>query len=253
MPVRLARAISLLGYCSRREAERLIAAGAVTVDGQLISNPATLVDPKRAHIVMAGKPLVGAARRTYLALHKPRGVVSTVRDPHATRTVVQLVPDAARLFPVGRLDKDSEGLLILTDDGSFANAVTHPRYEVEKEYLALVDRAPSPEALHHLSEGLPLDARLAKGRARLVRREAQGAWVSVTLHEGRKRQVRRMLEAVGHPVRRLIRTRIGPSLRLRRSWRSLGTTRCAPDRRVRNCTSCRRQAGWAPRRATTGR
>ncbi len=143
---------------------------------------------------------------TYL-LNKPRGVVTTASDPQGRPTVVQLVPHEPRVFPVGRLDADTEGLLLLTNDGDLAHRLTHPSFGVEKEYLAEVEGNPTPAALRRLREGVDLeDGRTAPARASLV---APGA-VRLVIHEGRNRQVRRMCEAVGHPVRRLVRTRIGP-------------------------------------------
>ena len=143
---------------------------------------------------------------TYL-LNKPRGVVSTASDPQGRPTVVALVPAEPRVFPVGRLDSDTEGLLLLTNDGDLAHRLTHPSFGVDKEYLAQVEGNPSPAVLRRLREGVDLDdGRTAPAKATLV---APGV-IGLVIHEGRNRQVRRMLEAVGHPVRRLVRTRIGP-------------------------------------------
>jgi cytidylate kinase len=201
----------MLGAASRRDAERLIAAGRVHVDGQRVGDPAFLVYPDRVTISLDGKAVEPRGRLRYVALHKPPGVVSTVRDPHAGRTVTALVPGEVRLYPVGRLDKDSEGLILLTNDGDFANVVAHPRYGVEKEYRALLRNRPSREALDHLRRGVTIDGELARPVTVDVERQARdGAWVRLVLREGRKREVRRMLEAVHHPVLRLIRTRIGP-------------------------------------------
>lgn len=213
--MRIARALAMVGTRSRRESERLVSAGWVTVNGADVTDLATLVDPSRDTIAVNGVPLHEPAPFAYYALHKPRGVVSTVRDPHATHTVVQLVPSEARLYPVGRLDKDSEGLLLLTNDGDFANAVTHPRYEVEKEYQALVAPPPSANGLEQLRAGVSLDGRLVAPRAIGVRAAPEGTWVRVILHEGQKREVRRLLRVIGLTVRRLVRTRIG-SVRLGR-------------------------------------
>jgi 23S rRNA pseudouridine2605 synthase len=199
------------GAASRRDAERLIAEGRVQVDGQRVGDPAFLVYPDRVTLTLDGKVLEPHRRLRYVALHKPPGVVSTVRDPHAKRTVTALVESETRLYPVGRLDKDSEGLILLTNDGDFANVVTHPRYGVEKEYRAMVRNRPPREALERLRRGVMIDGELARAVTVDVERQGrEGAWVRLVLREGRKREVRRMLDAVQHPVLRLIRTRIGP-------------------------------------------
>jgi 23S rRNA pseudouridine2605 synthase len=160
-------------------------------------------------------------------LYKPRGVVATVSDPEGRRTVVELVPSSARLFPVGRLDYDSEGLLLLTDDGKLTVTLTHPRHEVEKEYFALVDEPPSEAALERMRTGIVLDGRkTAPAHVERSREGSGGYWLRVVMREGRNRQVRRMIEAVGGNVLRLVRTRIGP-LRLDDldpgEWRELTT------------------------------
>jgi len=209
--MRVARALSMLGRASRREAERMIADGRVAVNNERVVDPATLVRLVHDQLTVDGERVGAAPRRVYLALHKPAGFVSTVRDPHAERTVMQLVPAEQRLYPVGRLDKESEGLIILTNDGELANAITHPRYEIEKEYRALVDREPARKTLERLRRGILLDGvSTAPAEISFERTEPGGVWLRLVLREGRNHEVRRMLEAIGHPVRRLIRTRIGP-------------------------------------------
>ncbi len=199
------------GIASRRAAEQLISAGRVEVNGRVVTRLGTTVDPARDQVRVDGRPVGRAERLVYYALHKPPGVVSAARDPRGRPTVTQLVPAAERIFPVGRLDADSEGLLLLTNDGPLALRLTHPRYQLEKEYHALVDGVPSPEALRRLAAGVLLDDGLtAPAAARLLRVVDGRAWVAVVLREGRKRQVRRMLATVGHQVRRLIRVRVGP-------------------------------------------
>jgi cytidylate kinase len=220
----------MLGHSSRREAERLVAEGRVEVNGRRVTEVATLVTIGQDTIVVDNERLEDSGRRQYIALNKPRGVVTSVRDPHAERTVVQLVPCEDRLFPVGRLDSDSEGLILLTNDGAFANRVAHPRYRTEKEYLALVAEAPSANALRQVRQGVLVDGQRMRPLAVGVTSAAvpgtnvhagkrgptrnpddtKGVWVRVVLHEGRNREVRRMLAAVGHQVLRLVRTRIGP-------------------------------------------
>jgi 23S rRNA pseudouridine2605 synthase len=209
--MRIARALAMIGIASRRDAERLVIAGRVRVDGQLVRDPAFSIYPDQVQLSLDGKVVEKLQEYRYVALNKPVGVVSTVRDPHATRTVMDLVERDARLYPVGRLDKDSEGLILLTNDGSFANIVTHPRYGVEKEYRALVRQRPTREALERLQRGVMLDGESARAiQADMERQSRDGTWVRLVLKEGRKREVRRMLEAVGHPVLRLVRTRVGP-------------------------------------------
>lgn len=226
---RLQKLIAARGIASRREAEALIVTGRVLVDGR----PARLgerVDPDRAVVTVDGRPLPPPVPRIYLACHKPPGVTSTVRDPHAARTVVDLVPaplrpPVGRLFPVGRLDRESEGLILLTTDGGWAARILHPRYGLEREYLVAVDRPLSEAVRRRLTEGVelaegharflslrPADPRLV---ARIVDLLATPPpddliWYQGVLLTGWKRQVRRMLASVDRPVRRLVRIRIGP-------------------------------------------
>ena len=207
--MRLAKFLAHAGVASRRRAEDVIAAGRVRVDGEVVEDPARAVEPGD-DVRVDGRPVHVAETPLVYVLHKPAGVVSTAHDTHGRRTVVDLVkaPGGARLYPVGRLDADTTGLLLLTNDGELANHLTHPRYEVPKTYRATVRHPPvSPEALERLRDGVELDdGRTLPARVRLVRPGV----VELELREGRKRQVRRMLEAVGHPVRELTRVRFGP-------------------------------------------
>jgi 23S rRNA pseudouridine2605 synthase len=165
------------------------------------------VDPETARVEVDGVPAPVRPGLVYYLLNKPLGVVATASDPHGRPTVVGLVPPEPRVFPVGRLDADTEGLLLLTNDGDLAHRLAHPSYGIEKEYLAEVEGRPSAGALRRLRTGVDLDdGRTAPARASLV----QERGVRLVIHEGRNRQVRRMCEAVGHPVRRLVRVRIGP-------------------------------------------
>jgi 23S rRNA pseudouridine2605 synthase len=204
--VRLAKFLAHAGVASRRAAEGLIAEGRVTVAGEVVTNPATDVDAGSA-VAVDGRPVEPEPREVH-ALNKPAGVVSTARDTHGRRTVVQLVRSRRRLYPVGRLDADSTGLILLTNDGELADLLTHPRYGVEKVYRARVQPGRlSPKAIKALREGVELDGgRTAPARVRQV---APGV-VEITLREGRKRQVRRMCEAVGHRVVELERVAFGP-------------------------------------------
>ncbi len=205
--MRLAKYLAAAGVASRRAAEELITARRVTVDGTVVDDPARDVDGARA-VAVDGRVVTIERVRVVYAVNKPAGVVSTARDPQKRPTVVSLVPDSLRLYPVGRLDIDTTGLILLTNDGELAHRLTHPRFEVEKTYRATVARPPvRKHALAALRDGVELeDGRSAPARVRLLAADT----IELTLHEGRKRQVRRMCEAVGHPVRRLERVAFGP-------------------------------------------
>jgi 23S rRNA pseudouridine2605 synthase len=223
---RLQKVLARAGIGSRRACEELIAAGRVTVDGE----PARLgrrVHPDVDRVELDGVPVVVRDDLVYYLLNKPTGHVTTAHDPQGRRTVLGLVPGEPRVFPVGRLDYDTEGLLILTNDGELTQLLTHPRHGVAKTYLAEVEGSPSPAEVRALREGVELDdGRTAPAAVSVVQDRGDQAAVELTIHEGRNRQVRRMCEAVGHPVRRLVRTRIGPlgDRRLRPGeWRALTT------------------------------
>jgi 23S rRNA pseudouridine2605 synthase len=203
---RLQKVLAQAGIGSRRRCEELIEAGNVTVNGE-IAVLGRRVDPDHDLIEVDGAAIGVRPGSVYYLLNKPLGVITTADDPQGRRTVVDLVPPEPRVFPVGRLDGDTEGLLLLTNDGELTHRLTHPSFGVDKEYLAHVDGSPSRGALRMLRDGVELDdGRTAPASASLV---GDGV-VKLVIHEGRNRQVRRMCEAVGHPVRRLVRTRIGP-------------------------------------------
>ncbi len=205
--MRLAKYLAHAGVASRRAAERLIADGRVTVGWEVVRDPARDVGDD-SDVAYDGEPLRGEEPRVAYALHKPAGVVSTAHDTHGRPTVTDLVPGERRLYPVGRLDADSTGLILLTNDGELANRLTHPRFEVDKAYRARVGGGPiSERALRALRAGITLDDG-PTAPARVRRLDAHT--LELTIHEGRKRQVRRMCEAVGHPVRELARVRFGP-------------------------------------------
>ena len=209
--MRLAKYLAHSGVASRRAAERLIAGGRVSVDGEVVTDPARDVDDSSS--VRFDGEAVGPEAREVYAVNKPAGVVSTARDTHGRRTVVSLVPSERRLYPVGRLDVDTTGLILLTNDGELANQLTHPRYEVPKTYVVTVEPGRVAErSLRALREGVELDDGVTSPAS--VRQVRFGV-VEVTISEGRKRQVRRMLEAVGHRVVALERVAFGP-LRLER-------------------------------------
>jgi 23S rRNA pseudouridine2605 synthase len=208
---RLQRTLARAGLGSRRSAEELIASGAVTVNGR-VATLGDRVDPASDEIRVRGARISTDPALRYLALHKPSGVTTTMRDPHARSDLRPFLPsEGPRVFPVGRLDRETEGLLLLTNDGELANHLTHPRHAVEKEYLAEVEGIPSERLLARLRRGVDLEDGPARAvAARAVGRSADRAAVRLVMVEGRKREVRRMLAAVGLPVRRLVRVRVGP-------------------------------------------
>jgi 23S rRNA pseudouridine2605 synthase len=203
---RLQKVLAQAGLGSRRACEELIAAGRVTVNGE-VATLGSRADPEVDAIEVDGARIGVRQGLVHYLLNKPAGVVTTASDPQGRPTVVGLVPAEPRVYPVGRLDADTEGLLVLTNDGELAHRLTHPSFGVDKEYLADVTGTPSRGALRRLREGVELeDGPTAPARVSLVGDHT----LRITIHEGRNRQVRRMCEAVGHPVRRLVRVRIGP-------------------------------------------
>jgi 23S rRNA pseudouridine2605 synthase len=199
------------GIASRRAAEALIEAGRVTVNGRQVRTPGTRVRARRDRIQVDGKRVATPERRRYYVLYKPRGVVSTTKDTHARRTVVDLVRSGSRLFPVGRLDAASEGLLLLTNDGDVAQRMLHPSFEVERTYRASVDGRVDAAALRALAGGVPIESGPARAKeVRLLEQTDERSVVEIVIVEGRRHQIRDMLRAVGHPVRRLLRVRFGP-------------------------------------------
>jgi 23S rRNA pseudouridine2605 synthase len=203
---KLQKVLAACGIASRRACEEMIRAGRVSVNGA-VASIGDRVDAGSDLICLDGVPIPTRPWLVWYLVNKPSGVVCTSADPEGRPTVLDLVPSHPRVFSVGRLDADSEGLILLTNDGELANLVTHPSHGVEKEYLVEVRGNPKPSALRMLRQGVDLDdGRSAPAKVRVV---APGV-LTLTLHEGRNRQVRRMCEAVGHPVLRLVRTRVGP-------------------------------------------
>ena len=212
--VRLHKLLARSGVASRRKCEELMLAGVVTVDGEPVTRLGTKVDPTVAVIRVSGRRLPPMSPNVYLVLNKPVGVTSTMSDPHAERTLSDLVADRPeRLFHVGRLDTDTAGLLLLTNDGEFAQRMAHPSYEVDKAYVAAVAGVVQPSTIKQLLAGVTLDdGPVTVSSARLVggRGTRDGSILELVIHEGRNRIVRRLLDHVGHPVRQLTRTGIGP-------------------------------------------
>jgi 23S rRNA pseudouridine2605 synthase len=225
---RLQKVLARAGFASRRKCEELIAQDRVTVNGE-VAVLGRRVDPNVDQIAVDGVPVVVDTTLVHWLLNKPPDYVTTASDPQGRPTVLDLVPDEPRVFPVGRLDRDSEGLLLLTNDGEFAQLLTHPSHGVEKEYFVEVEGSPSAGAVRRLREGVDLDdGRTRPAKVRVVQQSAGGtSALEIVVKEGRKRMIRRMCSAVGHPVVRLVRTRIG-SLRDQKlapgTWRSLTMT-----------------------------
>ncbi len=211
MLIRLQKALADAGVASRRAGEKLIASGRVKVNGLVVTSLGSKVDPRTDTIEVDGKAIEKAERKRYIMLNKPAGYVTTVSDPRGRKTVLDLLAGVEeRVYPVGRLDYDTEGLLLLTNDGPLTFALTHPSRGVEKRYLALVEGIPGDEALTRLKAGVILaDGPTAPARVRLLRAKEGQALLEIAIHEGRTRQIRRMCEAIGHPVLHLSRTHFG--------------------------------------------
>ena len=210
--VRLQKLLASSGVASRRRCEELMLAGRVEIDGEVVTRLGTKVDPRTAVIRVDGDRLPPVSEHVYLALHKPRGVVSTMSDPEGRRSLADLVADRPeRLFHVGRLDTDTDGLILLTNDGNLANRLAHPSHAVPKTYVVEVAGRVRPLVARRLREGIELeDGPVAADSVSIDQAEADRSMLTLTLHEGRNRIVRRMFDAVGHPVRRLTRTSVGP-------------------------------------------
>lgn len=209
MMERLQKVMARAGVASRRQCEALIQAGLVKVNGQVVTELGVKVDPAKDRIDVRGKRIEAEKKRTFL-FYKPKNVITSMADPRGRRVVADYfreIPE--RVYPVGRLDYDTEGLLLLTNDGDLANRLAHPRYEVDKVYVATVRGKPDPASLERLEKGVKLeDGWTAPARVRLLQAGEKRSKIELIIHEGRNRQVRRMCEAVGHPVLHLIRTRL---------------------------------------------
>lgn len=207
---RLQKVLAHAGIASRRHCEELIMQGKVQVNGQVVRELGTKVDPTKDKILVEGRP-VRTEQHVYLMLNKPTGVITSVSDPRGRRVVTDLLRGLKeRVYPVGRLDYNTSGLLLLTNDGELANKLAHPSYEIDKVYRAWVKGVPTADKLGMLARGIMLeDGMTSPGEARLLKRDQGRALLEITIHEGRNRQVRRMCEAIGHPVLELERVRLG--------------------------------------------
>jgi 23S rRNA pseudouridine2605 synthase len=208
---RIQKYLANSGIASRRAAEGLIRTGRVRLNGSIVEELGTTIDPTRDQVEVDGSLVRPIAEHTYLALNKPTGVVSTTTDPQGRRTVIDLLDTDRRVYPVGRLDYGTEGLLLLTDDGDLTMRLCHPRHLVDKEYQVLVQGRLTQSGIQRLRDGVVLDGRVtAPAEVAMSGKERNSSWLRIVLREGRNRQVRRMVDALGGRVVRLIRTRIGP-------------------------------------------
>jgi 23S rRNA pseudouridine2605 synthase len=209
--IRLQKVLAQAGVASRRAAEELIAAGRVEVNGQTVIEQGRRVDPERDVIRVDGSRLPPPRRHLYLVVNKPRGVVATMDDPEGRPSLASYVPPKQRLFHVGRLDTDTSGLIIMTNDGELGNRLAHPKWEVAKTYIAEVEGVLDNKTLKRLEKGVMLEDGFVKpDRSRLISRAGERTLIELTLHEGRNRVVRRLFDHLGHPVRELSRIAIGP-------------------------------------------
>lgn len=201
--IRLQKFLSSGGIASRRAAEKLISEGRIKVNDQVVTVPGTKVDPLRDKVEVDNLPVTIPKKKRHFLLYKPSGYLTTVKDPYQRPTVMDLIPRRFRegLFPVGRLDLDTEGLLLLTNDGEMAFRLTHPRFEIKKEYLAKVKGTPSKDDLYLLRKGVLLyEGKTAPARAEVISSGHKTSLLRIILHEGKKRQVKRICAAIGHPV-----------------------------------------------------
>lgn len=211
MKERLQKILARAGIASRRTAEQLIKEGKVAVDGQTVTEMGCQIDPAKHQITFEGKPLPLEEEKVYILLNKPTGYVTTMSDPQGRPIVTSLLKEVSvRLFPVGRLDLDTEGALLMTNDGEFAQRVIHPRYEVNKTYVAKVKGRPSRKKLMQLEKGIEIDGQKTwPAKLKVLDNKSSFPTVEITIHEGKKRQVRKMFAAIGHPVLELKRTAYG--------------------------------------------
>jgi pseudouridine synthase len=237
---RLQKVLAHAGIASRRKAEDLILQGRVVVNGQVVTELGTKVDPSRDDIRVDGRRVQAVARRVYLLLYKPRGFLSTMEDERGRKALGDLVAAPQRVYPVGRLDANSEGLILLTDDGELANLLTHPRYKHEKEYRVLVNGHPTDETLRAWRRGVQLDGQpTSPARVDVLQKQKDSTLLRIVMHEGRKRQIRSVAALLGHPVRELKRVRLGP---LQLGTLAAGQWRYLTDREIHQLETLKRQA-----------
>ena len=238
--IRLQKWLSMAGIASRRKAEEMILSGRVSVNGEIITELGAKANPAADVLAVDGKPAEIAQEKVYIMLHKPEGVVTTVTDPFGRQTVMDYMPEGTRLYPVGRLDANTSGLLLMTNDGEWAQKLTHPKHEIKKTYVAVVKGVPTVESLRTFRQGVIIDGKkTAPAQVRLEERlpikgaKSQNAKLTITIYEGRNRQVRKMCEAIGHKVVSLKRVDVG-GLELgnlaKGKWRNL------TGKEVKKCT-----------------
>jgi len=211
--IRLQKYLADAGVASRRKSEVLIAKGRISVNGQIITQPGTKISPEKDTVVLDGKVIRANIKLVYIMLHKPEGFITSVSDPHNRPVVLDLVKDiSVRLFPVGRLDYDSSGLLLLTNDGKLAQKLTHPSHSIPKTYIARLQGIPSKEGMQTFKRGIVIDdgPKTAPAQIKILDKKPPGCAASITICEGRNRQIRKMCEAIGCPVLQLKRISIGP-------------------------------------------
>jgi 23S rRNA pseudouridine2605 synthase len=248
---RLQKVMAHAGVASRRKSEELISQGRVTVNNQVVTQLGTKVDPDHDEIRVDGEVVTISRRWMYVMLNKPRGVLSTMTDDRGRRSLDDLITAPERLYPVGRLDAASEGLILLTDDGELANLLTHPRYMHEKEYVVLVNGHPTEETLAAWQRGVMLDGqRTAPARVTPIRAQGDSMLLRIVMREGRKRQIRRMAALLGHPARELKRTGLGP---LRLGSLESGQWRYLTAEEVRMLNDLKRQHRPGPQRSRRGK
>jgi pseudouridine synthase len=255
MKDRLQKIIARSGIVSRRKAEEYIRQGRVSVNGQVVTLMGTTADAANDVICVDDVELAAAENKVYAMLHKPAGYVCSLHDPQGRKTIDQLYDDLPeRIYPVGRLDYDTEGLLVITNDGQFSQLLQHPRHGIEKKYLVKVRGVPPDAALKRLRSGVKIDGRMtSRSGVRLVKKSLKSSWCEVVLHEGLNRQLKKMFELIGHPTLRIIRTAIGP-LQLDRL--PIGTYRFLSKNEieeVKQCSSKKAAAKPKPSRGSTQR